>query len=172
MKLTKTKWPNGVLIAFAIVLLASTCARAQPRGPRHDAERQHDMATFHFLLEHRDDIVRKVTKRPDGVETLTESDNPEVTSKLREHFEAMHKRLKDGRPIHMRDPLFREVFRNADKIKMTVEKTDKGLKVSETSQDAYVVRLIQAHAEVLNQFLAKGHEEVRKNHPVPQKSSQ
>jgi hypothetical protein len=79
----------------------------------------------------------------------------------------MHKRLKEGRPIHMRDPLFREIFRNADKIKMTIAKTKKGVKVSETSEDPYVVKLIQAHAVVLDQFLAKGHEEVRKNHSVP-----
>jgi hypothetical protein len=167
MKLAKTRWPDRVLIAVAIIAGVSTCALAQRRGPRHDAERQRDMATFHFLLEHRQAIARNVTKLPDGVETVTESNDPEITAKLREHVEAMHRRLKDGRPIHMRDPLFREIFRNADKIKMTVEKTDKGLKVSETSQDSYVVRLIQAHADVLNQFLANGHEEVRKNHPLP-----
>jgi hypothetical protein len=79
----------------------------------------------------------------------------------------MHQRLKDKRPIHMRDPLFREIFRNADQIKLTVEKTNKGLKVTETSEDEYVVKLIQAHADVLNQFLANGHEEVRKDHPLP-----
>ena len=79
----------------------------------------------------------------------------------------MHKRLLEGRPIHMRDPLFREIFRNAGKIKMTIDKTQKGVKVSETSKDPYVARLIQAHAQVPNQFLAKGHQEVRKNHPVP-----
>jgi hypothetical protein len=102
-----------------------------------------------------------VTKTANGVETLTESANVEVAPKLAVHVEAMHKRLLKGRPIHMRDPLFREIFRNADKIKMTVEKTPQGVKVSETSKDPYVAKLIQAHAEVLNQFLAKGHEEVR-----------
>ena len=51
--------------------------------------------------------------------------------------------------------------------KMTVEKTAKGVKVAETSTDPYVARLIQAHAEVVSQFLANGHAEVRKNHPIP-----
>jgi hypothetical protein len=125
------------------------------------------MAVFHYLLDHRKEITRKVTKVPTGVETLTESENREVAERLAVHVEAMHKRLLNGRPIHMRDPLFREIFRHADKISLTVERTSKGVKVSETSKDPYVAKLIQAHAEVLNEFLAKGHEEVRKNHPVP-----
>ncbi len=125
------------------------------------------MQTFQFLLQHRGDITRQVTEVPGGVETLTESDDPDVATSLRAHVKAMYGRLESGRPIHMRDPLFREVFRHADKIRLTVEQTDKGLKVSETSDDPYVVRLIRAHAEVVNQFLANGHEEVRKNHLPP-----
>jgi hypothetical protein len=151
--------------------MITTNGYAQPRGPRWDAERQADMAVFHYLLDHRKEITRKVTNIPTGVETLTESENREVAAKLHVHVKAMHKRLLHGSPIHMRDPLFREIFRHADKIKLTVEKTTKGVKVSETSKDPYVAKLIQAHAEVLNQFLAKGHEEVRKNHPVPSRSN-
>jgi hypothetical protein len=153
--------------AVAVALLGTTTVHAQARGPRWDAEREADMAVFHYLLDHRKEITRKVTKVPTGVETLTESDRPEVAKNLHVHVEAMHKRLLNGRPIHMRDPLFREIFRHADKISLTVERTSKGVKVSETSKDPYVAKLIQAHAEVLNEFLAKGHEEVRKNHPVP-----
>jgi hypothetical protein len=156
-----------VSAAIAVAWLGATTGHAQPRGPRWDAERQTDMDVFHYLLDHRKQITRKVTKVPTGVETLTESDNREVAAKLHLHVEAMHKRLLEGRPIHMRDPLFREIFRHAEKIKLTVEKVPKGVKVSEVSKDPYVAKLIQAHAEVLNQFLAKGHEEVRKNHPVP-----
>jgi hypothetical protein len=166
---SRRKWTAGALLALAALLVMLPGAHAQRRGPKHDADRQHDMETFHFLLQHRDGIARKVTKLPNGIETLTESNDAAVTAKLHEHVEAMDSRLKERRPIHMRDPLFREIFRNAEKVQMTVERTDKGLKVTETSQDPYVVRLIQAHADVLNQFLAKGHEEVRQNHPVPKR---
>ena len=37
----------------------------------------------------------------------------------------------------------------------------------ETSKDAYVVKLLQAHAEVVSAFLANGMSEMMKNHPVP-----
>jgi hypothetical protein len=158
---------SAVIGAVACALIGTNPVAAQPRGPRWDTERQADMAVFHYLLDHRKEITRKVTNIPTGVETLTESDNREVAAKLYVHVEAMHKRLLNGRPIHMRDPLFREIFRHADKIQLKIEKTAKGVKASETSKDPYVAKLIQAHAEVLNQFLAKGHEEVRRNHPVP-----
>ncbi len=158
------------LTALAIVIvlaISSPYAICQRGGPRQDPDRRHDMETFQFLLRHRDEITRKVTELPDGVETLTESENSEVVDKLRDHVEAMHQRLKTGRPIHMRDSLFRAVFQHADQIEMKIEETANGLKVRETSEDPYVVKLIQAHAEVLNQFLAKGHEEVHKDHPTP-----
>jgi hypothetical protein len=164
---------------FVIVTMVSVFLAAQGLGQhgfgkgkqKGKAGQVADMVTFHYLLDHRAEITRKVVKTADGVETVTESNNKEVAAKIQEHVEAMHRRLKESRPIHMRDPLFREIFRQADKVKMAVEKTAKGVKVSETSKDAYVVQLIQAHAEVVSQFLAKGHEEVQKNHePPPRKA--
>jgi hypothetical protein len=155
-----------IVVDFAMVAIAY----AQPPGPRNDPSRQHDIATFQFLLRHRDEITRQLTKLPNGVETLTESQNPAIVAELRDHVKAMHLRLKSGRPIHLRDSLFRAVFQHSDQIEMEIEKTPQGLKVRETSQDPYVAKLIKAHAEVVNQFLAKGHEEVRKDHAPPTRS--
>jgi hypothetical protein len=42
-----------------------------------------------------------------------------------------------------------------------------GVRVVETSKDAYVVKLLHAHAEVIGAFLANGMSEMMKNHPVP-----
>lgn len=126
-----------------------------------------DMQLFHQLFAHRAEIVRHVSVRPDGVETLTESTNPEVTRILQAHVDSMVARVKEARPIHRRDPLFREIFRNADKIHVQVERTEHGLRVVETSDDAYVAKLIQAHADVVNGFIANGRAEMMKNHPVP-----
>ena len=50
---------------------------------------------------------------------------------------------------------------------MSMELTERGIKVTETSDDPHVVRLIQSHAEVVSLFVQNGHEEVRKNHTVP-----
>jgi hypothetical protein len=110
-----------------------------------------------------------VKKLAEGVETLTESDDPKVAAVIRDHVESMYKRVEDGNPIHMRDPLFAAIFGHAGKISMKVEPTKKGVRVIETSADPYVAKLIQAHAEVVNLFIANGHAEVRKNHAVPER---
>jgi hypothetical protein len=133
------------------------------------ADHQEDKAVFHFLLDNRDKICRTVTELPDGVETVTESDVPEIAAKISEHVRAMYRRLEDGRPIHRRDPLFAEIFRNADKIEMTMVETDMGLRVRETSSDPYVAKLIKSHAHVLSEFLASGYAEVQKDHPLPER---
>ncbi len=151
------------IVVLTLLALAPR-ALAQP-GP--DSEHRKDMQLFHYLLDHRQDITRKVTNLNDGVETVTESAKPEIAAKIQEHVEAMYKRLKEGRPIHMRDPLFAEVFRHHEMITFTMEKTKNGIKVKETSKNPYVVKLIQAHAEVVNKFLANGRFEMRKNHEVP-----
>lgn len=126
-----------------------------------------DRDTFHYLLDHHKEIDRTVTKLGNGVETLTESDNSEVAAKIQEHVDAMYTRVEDGRPIRMRDPLFAALFRRAAKIVMSVELTDKGVRVSETSSDPRVAQLIQAHAEVVSKFVERGFAEARLNHEVP-----
>jgi hypothetical protein len=164
------------VIAIAVPVLGLVAfADAQPPGKKgfgkgkNDPAMRADMEIFHYLLDHRKDIKRTVKDIEGGVETTTESTVPEVTAKIQEHAASMHKRVKDGKGIHLRDPLFAEIFQNYDKIEMTVEKIDKGVKVKETSKDAYVAKLIQAHARVVNGFIENGHAEMRKNHPLPPK---
>ena len=142
-------------------------ARGGGRGQSHDPEFVEDRKWFHFLLDNRAKIRRTITRTDDGVNTLTESDDPEVAAGIQTHVVAMHARLKQGRGIHMRDPLFREVFRYADKITVEMTDTEKGVQVVEISDDPYVVSLIQSHAEVVSQFIKNGRDEVRKNHAVP-----
>jgi hypothetical protein len=136
-------------------------------GPARNASMQADHDTFLFLLDHRAQIQRKVTEIPDGVETLTESIDPQVAEKIRAHVQAMKARMSEGRPIHARDPLFAELFRHGDAVTIAIAPTDHGARVRETSSDPYVVKLIKAHADVVSRFLANGHAEMRKNHSLP-----
>ncbi|MCR9294399.1 MAG: DsrE family protein [bacterium] len=133
----------------------------------HDERHQADHDVFQYLLTNHEKIRRQVEERPDGVLTLTESDDPEVAAKIQEHVHWMDYRIEKIQPIRMRDPLFAELFRSAEKIEMTVEKTEKGVRVVETSKDPRVVKLIQAHAKVVSGFVERGFQEAMKNHPVP-----
>lgn len=160
---------------FVLVLVGGTAASSMaaqtgpPGGEDWEAQRRADMELFHYLLDHRKAIVRKVTHLPDGIESLTESDDPKVAEKLQAHVASMKKRVEEKRPIHARDPLFAAIFRHAGKIKMKAENTTKGVKVVETSDDPFVAKLLQAHAEVVNLFVKNGRSEMRKDHAVPER---
>jgi hypothetical protein len=161
----------GPVRALLIALFAVTPAFGQGthRGPgmMHDGSHAADMQLFHQLFDHRTEITRQVIMRPDGIETVTESTNPDVTRLLHAHVASMLARVEEGRPIHQRDPLFAELFRNADRITAKHDVTAGGVRVVETSADPYVVKLLQAHAEVVSAFIANGRWEMMKNHPLP-----
>ena len=140
-----------------------------PRADGSESEVSHasDQEVFHFLLDHRDAITRTVSPLENGVATVTETDDPGIRKVLREHVASMAARVENGWGIHLRDPLFAELFRNADRIALRVEDTERGVRVTETSDDPHAAELIRAHAEVVSGFLANGHAEVMRNHAVP-----
>ncbi|MCA9095362.1 MAG: hypothetical protein KDA68_17910 [Planctomycetaceae bacterium] len=137
-------------------------------GPgQSDPTMQVDQATIRTLLSNRNQIRRQVKLLPNGVETITETDNPQLRAVLVQHVLSMKLRVEQTRPIHLRDALFAALFRNANKIAMRVAPTSKGVHVIETSNDPLTVKLIQAHASVVSLFIKNGPIEVRKNHLVP-----
>ena len=169
--MTKQRHTAGPAHMLLIAVIAATPVFGQGGrgggGMMHDGAHAADMQVFHQLFDHRTEIVRRVVMRPDGVETLTESANPDVTRLLQAHVESMLARVKDARPIHRRDPLFAELFRYAGQIEAKLDLTPEGVRVIETSHDAYVVKLLQAHADVVSAFIANGRSEMMKNHPLP-----
>jgi hypothetical protein len=145
-----------------------TAQAAQGRGRmQHDDAHDADMALFHALIDDRASIRRTVTRLPDGVDTVTESDDPAVAARIRAHVASMAARVERARPIHQRDPLFRAIFEHASAITVRHEPTSRGVRVIETSTDPYVARLVQAHAEVVSGFIANGRSEMMRNHEVP-----
>jgi hypothetical protein len=169
--MTKALYASGSIYAVLITLISVSPAFAQGGrgypGMMGDSAHAADMQVFHQLFDHRAEIKRQVLLRQDGVETVTESTNPEVRQLLQTHVASMLARVKEGRPIHLRDPLFAELFRYADRIEAAHELTTGGVRVVERSQDAYVVKLLQAHAVVVSAFIANGRSEMMKNHPLP-----
>lgn len=137
------------------------------RGAANDPTKRADMQDIHYLLANRKQIRRRVMNLPNGVRTLTESNNPQVAKRIQKHVHTMHNRVVTRRPIHLRDPLFRVLFANAGQIKMSVRNTAKGVQVEQIGRTPLAAKLVQAHAAVLSLFIANGHAEVRKNHPVP-----
>jgi hypothetical protein len=159
----------GSIIALALISVSPAFGQGGrgQHGMMGDSAHAADMQVFHQLFDHRSEITRQVVLRQDGIETVTESSNGEVTRLLQTHVVSMLARVKEQRPIHRRDPLFAELFRYADRIDARHELTAGGVRVVETSHDPYVVKLLQAHAEVVSAFIANGRSEMMKNHPLP-----
>jgi hypothetical protein len=134
------------------------------RGMGPGGGRGGDMMQIHALFARRNQIRRTVTQIPGGVRATTESDDPAVAAQLRDHVQSMYARLRDARPINTRDPLFAALFKNADKIKVKMEDTPKGIIVTETSDDPAVVSLIRRHADVVSLFIENGMPEMMRGH--------
>lgn len=126
-----------------------------------------NMQTIHALFDQHDKITRTIKNTENGVETLTESEDPKVQAMIAEHAWAMQKLLENKQPIRQWDPLFAELFKYADKIKLQITRTPKGVKVVETSSDAYVVKLMQAHAQGVSEFVEEGMPSMHKTHELP-----
>jgi hypothetical protein len=177
MRLLKLVGLSVVLGALAAASLASGASGpppAQPpagRGGHHQADADHhaDMQLFHYLLANRHKVTREVKYLADGIETLTQSSDPEVAARLKAHVASMAARMERGRPIHARDPLFAEIFRNAKHVTIHVDPLETGVRVVETSDDAYTVKLLHEHARVVNLFIERGMSEMHRDHPVPKR---
>jgi YHS domain-containing protein len=139
----------------------------QPGGMmQSDASRQ-DMETIHAMFAENKKIKRSVKVIANGIEATTESNDPNVKTQIIDHAFAMKERLINKQPIRHWDPLFAALFEHADKIELEIVSTEKGVKITETSTDPYVVKLIQAHAQGISEFVKEGMPSMHKRHELP-----
>ena len=114
-------------------------------------------ATRALIHEYRGDLVREIEDVPNGVVTVTRSpENPEAVAVLQRHVGEMKSLLEGGGRIRAWDPLFAEIFDHYDEIEMVIETLGDGVKVTETSTNPEVVKLIRAHARKVDEFVARG----------------
>ncbi|MDH3744869.1 MAG: hypothetical protein OES47_07195 [Acidobacteriota bacterium] len=110
-----------------------------------------------LVHEYRGDIVREIEDVPNGVMTVTRSpENPEAVEVLQRHVGEMKALLEGGGRMRAWDPLFTEIFDHYKEVEMVVDTLDDGVRVTETSANPEVVKLIRAHARKVNEFVAKG----------------
>jgi hypothetical protein len=159
-------------ISFSTLIASAQGHGGHDRGGMsgQQGKQMGDMQTIHSLFGEHQKITRTVKNIENGVETITESDDPTVQAMIAEHVWAMQKRLENNQPIRMWDPLFAEIFKHSGKINMQVTKTEKGVKVIETSNDPYVVKLIQLHAHGVSEFVKIGPSSMHQRHELPDSS--
>lgn len=121
-----------------------------------DAAFQADMQLVHEMLAGHDKIKRTVENLPDGIRTVTESEDPQVAQAIKAHVGSMEQRLKEGRIFNLFSPTLPVLFDNKDRIRTRVEATEKGSVVTQTSADAKVVAALQAHAVEVSELARDG----------------
>lgn len=117
---------------------------------------RHDMATVMKLFANHEKLRRTVYSVPNGVRTVTESDNPEVAALLQAHVAAMYQRLDKDEPFTMMSPTLPVMFRNAKGYTRHLELIPKGVAVVETSTTPSMVDVIRAHAREVTGFVREG----------------
>lgn len=152
----------GAAAALGLGLAVAAVAHPGPMGPgmmgmRHgDASFQDDMQLVHAMLFDHEKIQRTLTNLPDGIRTVTESEDPAVARSINAHVASMQGRLKEGKIFNLFSPTLPVLFDNKDKIKTAVETTGKGAIVTQTSADPKVVAALQAHALEVSELARDG----------------
>jgi len=123
---------------------------------RQDAGSAADMGLVHDLTRNHTKIKRTVTNLPNGIRTVTESDDPQVAQTIKAHVASMSARLEDGREFNLFSKTLPVLFENRDKIQSKVEMTDKGTIVTRTSTQVHVVQALQAHAAEVTELALEG----------------
>lgn len=154
-----------------VMFLAATAAsiapifaadQPAPGGPRSGVNPvARDRQVWQQLLSDHARIIRILRhSEKDGVgtvQTLTESSDPAVTAKIKDHAQAMQARMKAGAPVRIWDPVFEDLFRHHDQVTLEVTPTDRGVKVTETSRDPEAIALMRSHAIGVSAFVRHGH---------------
>jgi hypothetical protein len=128
-----------------------------------------EMQELHAMFVNHDRIKRSVTNLPNGIRTLTESEDPELTKIIVSHVAGMLRRVEEGRNprLPIQSPHLEVIFRNKDKIKTNVEPTPTGVAVTQTSDDAETVMALQKHAADVDDLVRRGmvaaHETMMRN---------
>ena len=128
-------------------------------GAGHDAATMEQLRDIHALLGNHDRIKRTVTNLPDGIRTVTESDDPETAALIKRHVAKMGERVEAGDDpgLPIESPALHSIFRNKDKIKTTYETTANGIVVTQTSTDPKTVAVLQQHAAEVTDLVQGWH---------------
>jgi hypothetical protein len=127
-------------------------------GMNHGSATAAEHNDIQELFFNHDRIKRTVTNLPNGIRTVTVSDDPQTAEVIKKHVAEMGKRIDEGRDpgLPIESSALHSLFREKDKIKSTYEVTEKGIIVVQTSTDASVVKALQDHAAEVSDLAQRG----------------
>jgi hypothetical protein len=129
------------------------------RGLDATPEESAELAT---MFGNFDRITREVTYLPDGIRTVTFSEDEDLMSVVVSHVVGMIDRVEEGRDpqVFIQSPTLDILFERRDTITTTIETTEKGIIVVQTSDDTEVVAALHTHAAEVSDMVDRGMEAV------------
>jgi hypothetical protein len=117
-----------------------------------------EVQELRHLFGRHQDITRRVENLPNGIRTITETDNPRLLPDLISHTVGMIARLEAGDDprVPVQSPTLDILFRNAASISTEIEIIDTGIIVIQTSDDPEVVAALQTHASEVTDLVERG----------------
>ena len=115
-------------------------------------------------------INRRVEQLPNGIKTITKTDDDDLRESIVTHVALMVTRLEEGRnpQVIIQSPTLDLLFDRYDEIETNVEITNRGVQVIQTSSNRDVVALLQQHAAEVSDMSERGmravHERMMKSH--------
>ena len=115
-------------------------------------------------------INRRVEQLPNGIKTITETDDDDLRESIVTHVALMVTRLEEGRnpQVIIQSPTLDILFDRYDETETNVEITNRGVQVIQTSSNRDVVALLQQHAAEVSDMSKRGmcavHERMMKSH--------
>jgi hypothetical protein len=127
-------------------------------GMAHDEATMGQLQVIHTMLGNHDRITRTVTNLPNGIRTVTESNDPELAGLIKKHVADMGKRVGAGDDpgLPIESEALHSIFRDKDKIHTTYETTAKGIVVVQTADDPKTVAALQSHAGEVTDLVQGG----------------
>jgi hypothetical protein len=125
------------------------------RGLNATPEESRDlMVMFH----HFDTLTREVENLPDGIRTVTGSDDPYVLDALIRHVTQMIGRVETGDDpqIFIQSPTLDIFFARYEGLENDIEISEAGIIVTQTSDDPELVAALQTHAAEVSDMAARG----------------
>ena len=138
----------------------------------HDSATRAQMSVIHELVMNHDRITRSVTNLPNGVRTVTESDDPKLARFINEHVATMNQRVGKGDDpgFPMESAALRAIFQGKDRITTTTDTTAKGIVVTQTSADSFLATVLQTHAAEVSDLVKRGPAAMHDRRPLTRRS--
>ena len=119
---------------------------------------QDEVDDLRALFTNHLDITRSVEMLPNGIRTVTETENAALRDALVSHVSVMIARVDagDDPEIPIQSLMLTPIFEGGNTITTEINPTEMGVEVIQTSTDPKVVEALQKHANEVSDLAARG----------------